>query len=261
MLAATSGVHGAVGLHDDIGGDHRPRLARQAAAEALNDRAQRDDGADADGDAEEEEEQPPPGRAELANGHAQDEAFSQSSRQSQSSRHPVGSLASRRTRPAVAGVRRRRACDDAPVAQRDASCRRSRASSGSCVTSTSVACATRWISQQQVDDVTAGGAVEVAGRLVGEQDRRVVRQRPGNRDALLFAARELRRIVVAAVREARLRRAAPWPARAASRAARDLHRHEHVLEARSATAADGRTGTRSRSACRAAAPARPRRAR
>ena len=35
--------------------------------------------------------------------------------------------------------------------------------------------------------------VEVAGRLVGEQDRRVAGHRPRHRDALLLAARELRR--------------------------------------------------------------------
>ena len=42
----------------------------------------------------------------------------------------------------------------------------------------------------------AGRLVEIAGRLVGDQDRRVRRQRAGERDALLLAAGELRRIVV-----------------------------------------------------------------
>ena len=44
---------------------------------------------------------------------------------------------------------------------------------------------------EQFDDLLAGGAVEVAGRLVGQQHRRVVGERAGDRDALLFAAREL----------------------------------------------------------------------
>src|SRR6266540_371185 len=44
---------------------------------------------------------------------------------------------------------------------------------------------------QEIDDLVAGPRVEIAGRLVGEQDRGLVRERPGDRDALLFAAREL----------------------------------------------------------------------
>ena len=49
------------------------RFAHEAGADALDDRAQRDDRGDADRDADEEEQQPPPGRAQLARGHAQDE--------------------------------------------------------------------------------------------------------------------------------------------------------------------------------------------
>ena len=44
-------------------------------------------------------------------------------------------------------------------------------------------------------------AVERAGRLVGEQDLRIVDERAGNGDALLLAARELARVVVEAVAE------------------------------------------------------------
>ena len=134
------------------------------------------------------------------------------------------------------------------------------ASSGSCVTSTSVVLRVAVDVEQQLDDLMPGRAVEVAGRLVGEQDRRIVGERAGDRDALLLAARELRRVVMAAIGEADLvqqrlgaggrpcgRRRSP-SARARSRA-------------RSATAAGGRTGRRSRCACRGAAPARPRRAR
>ena len=53
--------------------------------------------------------------------------------------------------------------------------------------------------EQQLDDRLPGGAVEIAGRLVGEQDRRIVGERPRDRDALLLAARELRRVVMAAI--------------------------------------------------------------
>src|SRR5438094_6990969 len=59
----------------------------------------------------------------------------------------------------------------------------------------------------------AGARVEVAGRLVGEQQRRVVHQRAGDGDALLLPTRELIRMVIDAIAEAdgleRLRRALP----------------------------------------------------
>ena len=41
------------------------------------------------------------------------------------------------------------------------------------------------------EDLGAGRAVEVAGRLVGEDDLRAARQRAGDGDALLLAARQL----------------------------------------------------------------------
>ena len=44
--------------------------------------------------------------------------------------------------------------------------------------------------------------VEVAGRLVGEEQRRLVHQRAGDGDALLLAAGELARQVVLAVGQA-----------------------------------------------------------
>ena len=48
----------------------------------------------------------------------------------------------------------------------------------------------------------AGARIEVAGRLVGKQQRRVVHQRPRDRDALLLAAGQLIRMMAHAVREA-----------------------------------------------------------
>src|SRR5437588_2265832 len=45
--------------------------------------------------------------------------------------------------------------------------------------------------QQQLDDLPRGGRVQVAGGLVGEEDQRVMDQRPGDRHPLLLAAREL----------------------------------------------------------------------
>ena len=44
---------------------------------------------------------------------------------------------------------------------------------------------------EQLHDAHRGGGVEVAGRLVGDQDHRPVDEGPGHRDALLLAAREL----------------------------------------------------------------------
>src|SRR6185295_4465399 len=55
---------------------------------------------------------------------------------------------------------------------------------------------------EQVHDLLAVARVEVAGRLVGVQDRRLADDRAGDRNALLLAARELRRVVLHPVRHA-----------------------------------------------------------
>ena len=56
--------------------------------------------------------------------------------------------------------------------------------------------------QQQIDDFGAGGGIEVAGGLVGEDDGGARGQRSGNGDALLLSARKLRWIMVQAVGKA-----------------------------------------------------------
>ena len=104
----------------------------------------------------------------------------------------------------------------------------------------------------------AGARVEVAGGLVGEEQRGPRRERARHRDALLLAARELRRIVVSALARGRPARAArrplrPAPHRRAARAAAARSR------ARSDAGGAGRTGTRTRRAGGARARARPRR--
>ena len=58
------------------------------------------------------------------------------------------------------------------------------------------------LGEQQIDDLLAGGFVEIAGRLVRHQDRRIGRQRAGQRDALLFATGQLGGIMMQAVAEA-----------------------------------------------------------
>ena len=55
---------------------------------------------------------------------------------------------------------------------------------------------------ENVQKLGPGLLIEVACRFVGEQDGRVVDERPGDRDALALAARELRRPVAEAVAEA-----------------------------------------------------------
>ena len=58
--------------------------------------------------------------------------------------------------------------------------------------------------REERDDVRARGAVEVPRRLVGEDDARLLDERPGDRDALLLAAGEMRRQVGRAIGEADL---------------------------------------------------------
>ena len=57
---------------------------------------------------------------------------------------------------------------------------------------------------QEREDLAAGARVEVAGRLVGEHDRRPRDERAGDRDALLLAAGELGRAVAEPLGEADL---------------------------------------------------------
>ncbi len=54
---------------------------------------------------------------------------------------------------------------------------------------------------EELEDLVADVAVEVGGRLVGEQDRRRAGQRAGDRHALLLPAGEVARQKVAAVRK------------------------------------------------------------
>ena len=57
------------------------------------------------------------------------------------------------------------------------------------------------LGEQQIDDLLAGGFIEIAGRLVRDENRGVGRQRAGERDALLLAAGQLRRIMMQAIAE------------------------------------------------------------
>src|SRR5207245_1523173 len=55
---------------------------------------------------------------------------------------------------------------------------------------------------EQIQNLIAGFAVEVARRLIAEQQRRVGDNRSGDASALLLSAGELTRVVAGAVREA-----------------------------------------------------------
>ena len=67
---------------------------------------------------------------------------------------------------------------------------------------------------EEGEDLLAGLGVEVAGGLVGDQERAAVDQRPGDRDPLLLAAREPRRLVVEPVAQADPLEQRPGPAAA-----------------------------------------------
>ena len=66
-----------------------------------------------------------------------------------------------------------------------------------------------------VHHLDARAGVEVAGRLVGQQDRRVVDERPRDGHALLLAAGQLVRVMVRPLLQADRRRGLAWRACAA----------------------------------------------
>ena len=107
------------------------------------------------------------------------------------------------------------------------------------------------------EDDVGGRLVEIAGRLVGEHQRRAVGERPGDRDALLLAARQLRRAMVEPLAEPSAASSCSARVRAASGVgAADQLRQDDILAARRTRAADGGTDRRSRAA-RGAAAVRP----
>ena len=72
---------------------------------------------------------------------------------------------------------------------------------------------------EHAHDLDAGARIQVAGGLVGEEERRLVDEGAGDGDALLLAAGELVGQVVGAVGKADLRRGSAWRARASRRRA------------------------------------------
>ena len=94
-------------------------------------------------------------------------------------------------------------------------CARS-AARGSCVTITIVFLKSLLSVSSSVEDLLGALRVEVAGRLVGDEERRVGDDGARDRDALLLSARELARIVLRAVGEAHDLERQSAPARAAA---------------------------------------------
>ena len=89
----------------------------------------------------------------------------------------------------------------------------------------------RCISLQQVVQVLGRVLVEIAGRLVGQEERRPHHERAGDRDALLLAARQHARPVLEALGEAdALEQARGALAALGGRLARDAQRHLGVLD-------------------------------
>ena len=84
---------------------------------------------------------------------------------------------------------------------------------------------------QEGEDLATGAAVEVAGRLVGEDHRRPSGERAGDGDALLLAARQFARAVVQAVAEPDGVDDGTQP-RPVRLAAGEVHRQRDVLDRR-----------------------------
>ena len=171
----------------------------------------------ADRDHERDRDDQDPAAAQVAGRPAKPEAQARPSATSagrRSSAGPPGAGASETTRPLESSITRwaTRAISRLWV-----------------TTSTAVSCS--WVcAVQQLEDLHAGTEVELAGRLVGEQDRVPGRERAGDRDALLLAAGELVREVVGRGSRARPGRASRVATPRGVAAAGDVGAELDVLE-------------------------------
>ncbi len=148
------------------------------------------------------------------------------------------------------------AVDDAAIGQRD-DARRVPHRRCSCVTMTTV-WPSRTSSANSVEQALRRVRIEVAGRLVGEQDRRRVGQRARHGDALLLSARQRARELVGLIGDAEpveQVRARARGVRAPASACRNPSAASRSRP-RSASAAAERTGTRCRPHGRATPTAR-----
>ena len=107
------------------------------------------------------------------------------------------------------------------------------ARSGSCVTITKLVSQRLRQFEHQVEHGVGGAAVEVAGRLVGEHAGRMRDQRPRDRDALPFAARQFARPMLRPMPDAHaLQHVHRLAARIVLRHAANPERHRDVVERR-----------------------------
>ena len=186
--AAAGAAGAAPRADDDVGRRERVEAPDDLVARGLREAERRDERADADDGAEHGERRRAAGRASRP-GERLGQQVARSMRGPRTA--PLRRLG--RGRRAHAGLLREDAVDDphAPVARA-----RRRASSWVITTSVSPSCA------ELVEEREHGvgvGRVEVARRLVAQQQARVAQQRAGDRDALLLAAREPRGQEVGAV--------------------------------------------------------------
>ncbi len=221
----------AARLDRQVGGEELPGAVADAGVEARRHPGDRDHRGDADAQADDEEGQPAaraaavarqpaePGRSAQDQLRAAAPAMAGSGSRAGSAatvpapvRTVAPSRSSRTIRPSRRWIRR------SAIA----------ATAGSWVTSTRVVPLAPAEVAEHLEDAPAGRAVEVAGGLVGEEQRRPGREGAGERHPLLLAARELRRVVVAALGEADLgQQIVGAPAGAAL--AGELERQQHVL--------------------------------
>ena len=220
LLGAGPPVHA---LEGEIAADEHAPLAGQRLVERGAERADGGNGGDAERDAEHEDGEPAGAGAELAqrDGEAQAAAETRRGRAGE-----ARSAAVTRLRP---GAWRPRLDDTAIGEAHDAvAALGERAVMGDEQERGAGALLQR---EQQVHDVGAGGLVEIAGRLVGEDEGGLRRKRAGHGHPLLLAAGELPGEMRLAMREADLGK------RRARRvegivAVEELERQRHVLDRR-----------------------------
>ncbi len=101
---------------------------------------------------------------------------------------------------------------------------------GSCVATMAVTPSLAHQAPQQTHDSVAGLRVQLAGRLIGQQQRRLVGQRAGDGDPLLLATRQLVRPMVRPIRQPHQAQQLGDPLLAQLRLRRDqAQRHLDVL--------------------------------
>src|SRR5262249_40901507 len=82
---------------------------------------------------------------------------------------------------------------------------------------------------QQIKNVLAIFAIEISRWLIRKQDRRIISERPGDGDTLLFTTGKLRRIMMSAVLESNLLQQHPSTGKRI-RASGNFHRNLNIFQ-------------------------------